>query len=86
MSVLKIEIPGAVQPQERPYFKRDGKNVKTYDAPKSWDFKDFVKLVALQQQSGLVETEPKKLHADKIYLMTSATMEMTRSECSTQGS
>jgi Holliday junction resolvase RusA-like endonuclease len=35
MSVLKIEIPGAVQPQERPYFKRDGKNVKTYDAPKS---------------------------------------------------
>lgn len=68
MNVLKIEIPGVIQPQERPRFSRRGKGVVTHDAPKSRDFKDFVKLVAWQNKPSELITEPIKLKAD-IYLM-----------------
>lgn len=68
MNTLTFEIPGVVQPQERPRFSRKGKNVKTYDAPKSKDFKDFVKLVAYQNKPSKLITESIKLKAD-IYLM-----------------
>ncbi|MFU8647079.1 hypothetical protein ACNA06_07095 [Lysinibacillus sp. RSDA_15] len=49
MIVLTFEIPGVIQPQERPRFSRSGKNVVTHDSPKS---KDFVKLVAWQNKSS----------------------------------
>ncbi|QPA56290.1 RusA family crossover junction endodeoxyribonuclease [Lysinibacillus sphaericus] len=68
MNVLKIEIPGVIQPQERPRFSRRGKNVVTHDAPKSKDFKDFVKLVAWQNKPSELITGPIKLQAD-IYIM-----------------
>ncbi|WP_025114409.1 RusA family crossover junction endodeoxyribonuclease [Lysinibacillus fusiformis] len=68
MNVLKIEIPGVIQPQERPRFSRRGKNVVTHDAPKSKNFKDFVKLVAWQNKPSELITGPIKLQAD-IYLM-----------------
>jgi len=68
MNVLKIEIPGVIQPQERPRFSRRGKKVVTHDATKSRDFKDFVKLVAWQNKPSELITEPIKLKAD-IYLM-----------------
>ncbi|WP_337989992.1 hypothetical protein [Lysinibacillus sp. JNUCC 51] len=41
MNTLTFEIPGGIQPQERPRFSRHGKKVVTHDAPKSKDFKDF---------------------------------------------
>lgn len=68
MNVLKIEIPGVIQPQERPRFSRRGKNVVTHDAPKSKNFKDFVKLVAWQNKPSELITGPIKLQAD-IYIM-----------------
>lgn len=68
MNVLTFEIPGVIQPQERPRFSRRGKKVTTHDAPKSKDFKDFVKLVAWQNKPSELITEPIKLQAD-IYLM-----------------
>ncbi|MGE7984909.1 RusA family crossover junction endodeoxyribonuclease [Lysinibacillus fusiformis] len=68
MNVLTFEIPGVIQPQERPRFSRRGKNVVTHDAPKSKDFKDFVKLVAWQNKPSELITGPIKLQAD-IYLM-----------------
>ncbi|MGE8037876.1 RusA family crossover junction endodeoxyribonuclease [Lysinibacillus sp. NPDC093692] len=57
-----------MQPQERPRFSRRGKNVVTHDAPKSKDFKDFVKLVAWQNKPSELIAGPIKLQAD-IYLM-----------------
>lgn len=68
MNVLTFEIPGVIQPQERPRFSRHGKKVITHDAPKSKNFKDFVKLVAWQNKPSELITEPIKLQAD-IYLM-----------------
>lgn len=68
MNVLKITIPGVTQAQERPRFSRQGKHVKTHDAPKSKSYKDFVKLVAWQKKPSELITGPIKLQAD-IYLM-----------------
>ena len=68
MNVLKIEIPGVIQPQERPRFSRQGKGVVTHDAPKSKNFKDFVKLVAWQNKPTELIKGPIKLQAD-VYLM-----------------
>lgn len=70
MNVLKIEfvIPGVTQAQERPRFSRQGKNVKTYDAPKSKSYKDFVKLVAWQHKPSELITTAIKLTAN-IYIM-----------------
>lgn len=68
MNTLKFEIPGVIQPQERPRFSRRSKKVVTHDAPKSKDFKDFVKLVAWKYKPSELITEPIKLKAD-IYLM-----------------
>ncbi len=42
--------------------------MRTHDAPKSKDFKDFVMLVAYQYKPSELITEPIKLKAD-IYLM-----------------
>lgn len=60
-NVLTFEIPGVIQPQERPRFSRPGKNVVTHDAPKRKDFKDFVKLVAWQNKPSELITGPIKL-------------------------
>ncbi len=60
MNVLTFEIPGVIQPQERPRFSRSGKNVVTHDSPKS---KDFVKLVAWQNKPSELITGPIKLQA-----------------------
>ena len=68
MNVLTFEITGVIQPQERPRFSRRGKKVVTHDAPKSKDFKDFVKLVAWKHKPSELITEHIKLKAD-IYLM-----------------
>lgn len=66
MNVLTFEIPGVIQPQERPRFSRHGKKVITHDAPKSKNFKDFVKLVAWQNKPSELITEPIKLQADNL--------------------
>ncbi|PJO42920.1 RusA family crossover junction endodeoxyribonuclease [Lysinibacillus xylanilyticus] len=68
MNTLTFEIPGVIQPQERPRLSRQGKGMRTHDAPKSKDFKDFVMLVAYQYKPSELITEPIKLKAD-IYLM-----------------
>lgn len=64
MNVLTFEIHGVIQPQERPQFSRRSKKVVAHDAPKSKDFKDFVKLVAYQYKPSELITEPIKLKAD----------------------
>ncbi|MFJ7950356.1 RusA family crossover junction endodeoxyribonuclease [Lysinibacillus sp. NPDC096418] len=64
MNVLKMTIPGVTQAQERPRFSRQGKHVKTHDAPKSKSYKDFVKLVAWQNKPPELITGPIKLRAD----------------------
>ncbi|MGF0470346.1 RusA family crossover junction endodeoxyribonuclease [Lysinibacillus fusiformis] len=66
MNVLTFEIPGVIQPQERPRFSRSDKNVVTHDAPKSNNFKDFVKLVAWQNKPSELITGPIKLQAELI--------------------
>jgi len=58
MNVLTFEIPGVIQPQERPRYSRRGKKVVTHDALKSKDFKDFVKLIAWLNKPSELVTEP----------------------------
>ncbi|WP_223555492.1 RusA family crossover junction endodeoxyribonuclease [Lysinibacillus sphaericus] len=65
MNTLTFEIPGVIQPQERPRFSRRGKKVVTHDAPKS---KDFVKIVAWQNKPSELITEPIKLKADIFFM------------------
>lgn len=44
--MIQFTVPGPVQAQERPWFSRVGKGVRTHDAPKSKSYKELVKLVA----------------------------------------
>ncbi|MGE7940640.1 RusA family crossover junction endodeoxyribonuclease [Lysinibacillus xylanilyticus] len=53
MNVLKIEIPGDVQAQQRPRVTRNG----TFDPKESKDYKSFVRLVASQVAPDTLITE-----------------------------
>jgi len=57
MNVLKIEIPGDVQAQQRPRVTRNG----TFDPKESKDYKSFVRLVASQIAPDELITEEIKL-------------------------
>lgn len=48
--MISFTIPGKVQAQERPRFSRRGKGVRTHDAPKSRNYKEFVSLIAMQNK------------------------------------
>lgn len=53
-----FEIPGIIQPQERPRFSTYGGHVRTVDPIKSRDFKHFVKMIASEHApAALIETE-----------------------------
>lgn len=55
---LLFEIPGNIQPQERPRFSTFGGHVRAVDPIKSRDFKHFVKMVAAEHApAALIETE-----------------------------
>ena len=57
MNIL-FEIPGNIQPQERPKFSTFGGHVRAIDPIKSRDFKQFVKMVAAEHAPvALIETE-----------------------------
>ena len=57
MNIL-FEIPGNIQPQERPKFSTFGGHVRAIDPIKSRDFKQFVKMVAAEHApAALIETE-----------------------------
>ncbi|MEK3973696.1 RusA family crossover junction endodeoxyribonuclease [Psychrobacillus sp. FSL K6-1267] len=57
MNIL-FEIPGNIQPQERPKFSTFGGHVRAIDPIKSRDFKQFVKMVAANHApASLIETE-----------------------------
>ena len=57
MNIL-FEIPGNIQPQERPKFSTFGGHVRAVDPIKSRDFKQFVKMVAAEHApAALIETE-----------------------------
>lgn len=60
MNVLKIEIPGDVQAQQRPRVTRNG----TFDPKESKDYKSFVRLVASQIAPETLITEDIKLTID----------------------
>lgn len=48
--MIQFIIPGKVQAQERPRFSRAGKGVRTHDAPKSRNYKEWVRLIAMQNK------------------------------------
>ncbi|KYG89014.1 hypothetical protein A0U40_13385 [[Bacillus] sp. KCTC 13219] len=48
--MIQFVIPGKVQAQERPRFSRAGKGVRTHDAPKSRNYKEWVRLIAMQNK------------------------------------
>lgn len=55
---LLFEIPGNIQPQERPRFSTFSGHVRAVDPIKSRDFKHFVKMVAAEHApAALIETE-----------------------------
>ena len=57
MNIL-FEIPGNIQPQERPKFSTFGGHVRAIDPIRSRDFKQFVKMVAAEHApASLIETE-----------------------------
>lgn len=57
-NTLKFTIDGEVQPQERPRFSRQGGFVKTYDPPKSANYKKLVSKIAEQyRMDSLIESE-----------------------------
>ena len=72
--MIQFTVPGPVQAQERPRFRRVGKGVSTHDAPKSKSYKELVKLVAWDNKpqkpiSGAIKltvdvylVPPKNLH------------------------
>lgn len=64
MNVLKIEIPGDVQAQQRPKFSRYGNNVSVRDPKESKDYKSFVRLVASQVAPDTLITEEIRLRID----------------------
>lgn len=64
MNVLKIEIPGDVQAQQRPKFSRFGNNVSVRDPKESKDYKSFVRLVASQVAPNTLITEEIRLRID----------------------
>lgn len=64
MNVLKIEIPGDVQAQQRPKFSRYGNNVSVRDPKESKDYKSFVRLVASQVAPDTLITEEIRLKID----------------------
>lgn len=64
MNVLKIEIPGDVQAQQRPKFSRYGNNVSVRDPKESKDYKSFVRLVASQVAPDALITEEIRLRID----------------------
>lgn len=64
MNVLKIEIPGDVQAQQRPKFSRFGNNVSVRDPKESKDYKSFVRLVASQVAPDTLITEEIRLRID----------------------
>ncbi|TKI65581.1 RusA family crossover junction endodeoxyribonuclease [Lysinibacillus mangiferihumi] len=64
MNVLKIEIPGDVQAQQRPKFSRYGNNVSVRDPKESKDYKSFVRLVASQVAPDTLITEEVRLRID----------------------
>ena len=64
MNVLKIEIPGDVQAQQRPKFSRFGNNVSVRDPKESKDYKSFVRLVASQVAPEVLITEEIRLSID----------------------
>ncbi|MFJ8513397.1 RusA family crossover junction endodeoxyribonuclease [Lysinibacillus xylanilyticus] len=64
MNVLKIEIPGDVQAQQRPKFSRYGNNVSVRDPKESKDYKSFVRLVAAQVAPDELITEEIRLCID----------------------
>ena len=64
MNVLKIEIPGDVQAQQRPKFSRYGNNVSVRDPKESKDYKSFVRLVASQVAPDVLITEEIRLRID----------------------
>lgn len=64
MNVLKFEIPGDVQAQQRPKFSRFGNGVSVRDPKESKDYKSFVRLVASQVAPETLITEDIKLTID----------------------
>lgn len=64
MNVLKIEILGDVQAQQRPKFSRYGNNVSVRDPKESKDYKSFVRLVASQVAPDTLITEEIRLRID----------------------
>ncbi|WP_107839518.1 RusA family crossover junction endodeoxyribonuclease [Metasolibacillus meyeri] len=48
--MIQFVIPGKVQAQERPRFSRAGKGVRTHDAPKSKNYKEWVSIIAMQNK------------------------------------
>lgn len=64
MNVLKIEIPGDVQAQQRPKFSRYGNNVSVRDPKESKDYKSFVRLVASQVAPDVLITEEIRMSID----------------------
>lgn len=64
MNVLKIEIPGDVQAQQRPKFSRYGNNMSVRDPKESKDYKSFVRLVASQVAPDTLITEEIRLTID----------------------
>lgn len=64
MNVLKIEIPGDVQAQQRPKFSRYGNNVSVRDPKESKDYKSFVRLVASQVAPDTLITEEIRMSID----------------------
>ncbi|MFF2174955.1 RusA family crossover junction endodeoxyribonuclease [Lysinibacillus sp. NPDC058147] len=67
MNVLKIEIPGDVQAQQRPKFSSFGNNVSVRDPKESKDYKSFVRLVAAEHAPESLITEEIRLSID-VYL------------------
>lgn len=57
MNIL-FEIPGIIQPQERPKFSTYGGRARAVDPIKSRDFKHFIKMVSAEHApAALIETE-----------------------------
>lgn len=64
MGKIQFEIPGDVQPQQRPKFSRLGKHVTVRDPKESKDYKAFVRLIASQHAPENLITEDIKLTID----------------------
>lgn len=64
MNKIQFEIPGDVQPQQRPKFSRIGKGVRAIDPKESRDYKSFVRLVAAQYAPETLITDDIKLTID----------------------